>query len=189
MFLGYGKTLSSIVFSFSVPMQCVVCVACVCCARVCDVCVCVCGYDCVCVCIDCVGFLQSLFTLHLPTYTHIKYVPLTTRVCVCDTVCASCVHECVLHCIILLLRHCQTHVLYFLCLNTSIRMTSNVFPYYFFFLPTSRRGLISQNRVSFATRPCFQASCSCFWCATARGIRTSVVSRLCNWKATKHPPS
>jgi hypothetical protein len=84
MFLGYGKTLSSIVFSFSVPMQCVVCVACVC-ARVCDVCVCVCGYDCVCVCIDCVGFLQSLFTLHLPTYTHIKYVPLTTRVCVCVT--------------------------------------------------------------------------------------------------------
>jgi hypothetical protein len=69
MFLGYGKTLSSIVFSFSVPVQCVVCLVSV---RVCATCVCVCVDMIVCVCIDCVGVLQCLFTLHLPTYTHIK---------------------------------------------------------------------------------------------------------------------
>ena len=53
-------------------------------------CVCACGGG-VRVCIECVSVLQCPITLHIPTCSHIKYVPLPTRVCVCAYVCASCV--------------------------------------------------------------------------------------------------
>ena len=117
-------------------------------------CVCACGGG-VRVCIECVSVLQCPITLHIPTCSHIKYVPLPTRVCVCVCMCIVCVRGVRAKRIIIFLRHCRTHVLYFLCPNTSIWMTSNVFPYYFFFLPTTRRGTISQHRVSLATLLCF----------------------------------
>ena len=85
---------------------------------------------------------------HRPhNYMHAHQIGTATmRVCVCVCVCVCVrVYVCVQYvratCIILLLRPCRTHVLHFLGLNTSIWMTSNVFPCYFFFLPTSRRGL------------------------------------------------
>ena len=99
-FLGYGKTLSSIVFTGAFASRCSVlrlCVSCVC-ACVCRrVCVCVCVWIWLCVCNDCVSVLQGPITLHFPTCRHIKYVPLTMRVCEC--VCASCVctHACYMY--------------------------------------------------------------------------------------------
>ena len=72
MFLVYGKTLSSIVFTCVFASRCSVLCVCLVSVRVCVTCVCVCVDMIVCVCIDCVRVLQCLVTLHLPTYTHIK---------------------------------------------------------------------------------------------------------------------